>query len=68
MTARMAATADKVSTKLVDAEAKAAELVGGVKRQLAARMLEPGASVSIAARRHDIRQPLFARRISFETA
>ena len=64
----MAETADKVSTKLVDAKAKRRNWPDAFKRQLAAKMPEPGASVSIVARRHDIRQPLFARRIAFETA
>src|SRR6266566_1718807 len=57
----MAATANEVSTKsLVDTKRKPLSAGGrrewpeALKRQMVAETLEPGASVSIVARRHDV--------------
>src|SRR5260370_24857810 len=57
----MAATANEVSTKsLVDTKRKPLsvgqrrEWPEALKRQMVAETLEPGASVSIVARRHDV--------------
>jgi transposase len=51
----MAEAADKVSTNgLVDTKAKRRNWPEAFKRQLVAETLEPGASVSIVARRHDL--------------
>jgi len=57
----MAATANEVSTKsLVDTKRKPLSTGGrrewpeALKRQMVAETLEPGASVSIVARRHDV--------------
>src|SRR6202023_2695559 len=51
----MAEVREEVSTiGLVDAKGKRGNWPGGFKRQLVAETLEPGASVSIVARRHDL--------------
>jgi transposase len=51
----MAEAADEVSTNgLVDTKGKRRNWPEAFKRQLVAETLEPGASVSIVARRHDL--------------
>ena len=61
MIGRMAATSNEVSTKILVATKGKPHSVGrrrewpeALKRQMVAETLEPGASVSIVARRHDV--------------